>query len=423
MTSRLKIDMRKLIVLSAIAIFGWWAFFNHENNNAHPSLHYTRKHYNRDVTHVHFSLGKSAEARFDHASAIQSYQTALETDPENIVIHDHLGKELELANNVNAALKVYLEAMAISPEFIETRFTHDVISERKKNPELKNLESQSWAGQKLYGKTVYVYAEKGLGDTICFCRFLPELTKRGAHVFFKPQQQLTSYLRDNNLEIEILEHDADVSLLNLDYHVSLLALPHFLGIDLQSLPTPHQYLTADSKRAKIFKQKLFRNNKFNVGIVWQNNSIHDNDHRQSIPLSQFYCLGRVAGVKLFSLQKGFGLKQLEAAPLELGMVNLDRYIKNFEDTAALIQNLDLIITIDSTIVHLAGALGKPVWMLTPHVTDWRWLGYTHNKHTPWYESLRKRQQNQSDNWLRVFDAVRLKLKHKIDKQRRRRLII
>jgi hypothetical protein len=202
-----------------------------------------------------------------------------------------------------------------------------------------------------------------------------------------------------------------------DVHAPLMSLPRLLGTTLATIPAPIPYITADAGLVQRWRAELASFREFNIGIVWQGNPGYAGDRQRSLPLACFEPLARLAGVRLFSLQKGHGSEQLRdvAFPVaDLGP-RLDEANGPFMDTAAVLSCLDLLVTSDTAVLHLAGALGVPVWAALPFVPDWRWL--LDREDCPWYPSARLFRQTAPGDWHGVFarmaeEASRLLAPHK-----------
>lgn len=391
------------IILGSL-LFVWWTFFwDIQDNRAQENLSYPKQLYHKDTSQIYFDLARSAQERKDYSGALKAYHAVLEHCPNSLEAYDNIGIIQECTNNKSQALQTYFKAMHIHPHFNQVRFMHG-----KKLPEHTPAHTEilshkpQWTGQPLTNKTIFIYAENGFGDTINFARFLPALVERGATVLFKPQPTLATLFKQAPLNVTVLGKDDNLENHGIDYHCSLLSLPHLLNTTVKTIPTSQGYLKANADMKELFKNKLFITNKLKVGIVWQGNPELLNDANRSTKLPYFYDIARIPGVQLYSIQKFFDLEALKQIPSDITIVDLDPYIKTFADTAALVANLDLVIAIDSVVAHLAGALGTPVLMLTPYVTDWRWLGYSEGEKNVWYNSMKKFHQDATCTWKPVF---------------------
>jgi len=268
-----------------------------------------------------------------------------------------------------------------------------------------------WAGEPIAGKRILIYCEQGLGDTIQFIRFAPVLQKMHAEIVVKTPKSLIPIISTMGLDA----HD-DVRKLDFDYKVALLSIPRLLGIT--SFAPVCGYLNADPDKVAMWKRFL-PSCGVRVGICWQGNPSASVDSGRSIPLAQFEPLAELDQVHLISLQKGPGVEQIKAFAHRDRLITPDKIDEDgaFIDTAAIIENLDLVVTSDTSIAHLAGALGKPVWIVLKHVPDWRWL--LDRNDSVWYPSARLYRQNRLDDWASVFDKIASDLKRMCDEGRHR----
>ena len=258
-----------------------------------------------------------------------------------------------------------------------------------------------WDGSSLDGRTILVHAEQGLGDTLQFIRYVPSLHQRGGRVILMCQPPLVRLLtRSPGIE-RLLAHGDPVP--EFDVHTPLLSLPRLLGTTLESVPADVPYLEAEPQLVEAWRHRLGSYPGFKVGIVWQGNPKFRLDRLRSIPLAQFAPLARVPGVHLFSLQKGPGAEQLAAVTDRFPVTDLGRRLDDFMDTAAVLKNLDLVISVDTAIAHLAGALGIPVWVALPFAPDWRWL--MGREDSPWYPTMRLFRQTRPGQWEDVFHHI------------------
>lgn len=328
---------------------------------------------------------------------------------------DRQGKELELKGDCNGAFKMYEKGMHINPQFIEARF-RDTQSPDRFDVKKLGLPNNclGWNGQDLTGKSILIYTEMGLGDTIQFCRFIPWLKSKfnAAHVFFRPQAPLLSLMKNANLDSEVLGSDANLAELNIDFYASLLSLPYLFKLNVENIPSKSGYLHADEEKVKFFNQKFFNNSDFKIGICWQGDPNHVNDKNRSLKLSELYKLAKISGVKIYSIQKGYGSEQLNNVPTDVKIVDLGAEIKNFEDTAAIVKNLDVFVGIDTALIHLSGALNKKTILLLSDSVDWRWLCLGNNdiNYNPWYDSLVKIRQKVAGDWSDVIENTMEEIK-------------
>ncbi len=265
------------------------------------------------------------------------------------------------------------------------------------------LESPKWEGQDLRGKTILVHCEQGLGDTIQFVRYLPILQKQGATIVAEVHPPLVSLVAAMPAVSKVVALSSDSPCqLDVDFHVSLLDLPGIFGTTIDSIPGSVPYLKV--ARGKILKwQPRIVSQGLKVGMVWKGSPFHSKDNTRSLELGRLEPLLQFEGIDFFSLQK----PAPEASTVFGTQRNLGSALKDFSDTAAVIALLDLVITVDTAVAHLAGALGKPVWVMLPHLPDWRWMLDRHD--SPWYPGMRLFRQQQPNHWGPVIQRIRQRL--------------
>lgn len=270
-----------------------------------------------------------------------------------------------------------------------------------------------WRGDEdLNGKTVLIYAEQGLGDTIQFCRYTALLAERGARVVLEVQRPLRTLLAEL-AGVDLLLSPGD-ELPGFEFHSPLLSLPLAFGTDMNSIPAPHSYLAADPARVQAWRSRLDAQThgatSRRIGLVWFGNPTLLQDRHRSIPLELLLPLP-APGLQLCSLQKDLrpGDRELLSAHAEI--LHFGDELNDFADTAALIECLDLVISVDTAVAHLAGALGKPVWILQRFSPDFRWL--LERDDSPWYPSARLFRQPQRGDWSSVISAIAEQLQGRV----------
>ena len=264
------------------------------------------------------------------------------------------------------------------------------------------LPGPRWDGSDPRGRTILLWAEQGLGDSIQFVRYAPLLAARGARVLLRCDPQLTGLLQSVQGVERVLAHED--ALPQYDFQVPLMSLPKALGTTLASIPADVPYLSAEPERVQHWRDRLAQDgDTLKVGLAWAGRPTHHNDRQRSIPLSLLAPLAEVKGVRFYSLQKGDAATQAINPPPGMNMVDCADDLIDFSDTAALVQNLDLVIAVDTAIVHLAGALARPVWVLLPSVPDWRWL--LGREDSPWYPTMRLFRQSARGDWPAVVRKV------------------
>lgn len=338
-------------------------------------------------------------------AAIENYLIALNINPNYATACFNLGLSYSKKRDINNAILYYEKALSINPNYIEAYFNLGIayllnkefkkgwqyydcrfINKKAPAPQVKNPKP-IWNGSSLKGKIIYVYHEQGIGDTLQFVRFLPILKAFGAKkVLFKCQAGLETLLKMGIVGVDIVNNSTPDESIEFDTYIPLLSLPRILNINCDNISPNTEYLKADINKVIEYKQKFFNNDKLKIGIFWQGSTEHKTDKERSLSLKNYYPLFDIPNIQLYSLQKGYGIEQLQDLPEGFNVVNLGEHFKDFSDTAAAVENLDLLITIDSAVAHLAGALNKPVWIILSSNLEWRW--FLDEKDTIWYKSAR-----------------------------------
>ena len=266
-----------------------------------------------------------------------------------------------------------------------------------------------WDGAPLDGQAILVHAEQGFGDAVQCVRFLPKIVERGGRVVLQARRPLK----------RLLEHAPGVDAFVTDgepqppiaCRAPLFSLPHHFLSSVEDLPAaPIPYLSADAALCAVWRARLQEvvSEGFRVGVVWSGNVTSEVEQGRSIPLAAFAPLAAIPGVRLVSLQKGDGLEALATAPFPLADLGAPYQAGDFADTAAILAELDLLVSCDTAPVHLAGALGRPVWAAVSSVADWRWL--ERRTDSPWYPTLRLYRQQVFGEWGEVFAQLATKLR-------------
>ncbi|MGD9720318.1 MAG: tetratricopeptide repeat protein [Pirellulales bacterium] len=280
---------------------------------------------------------------------------------------------------------------------------------------LRRLPQPVWDGTPLVDKTLLVHAEQGLGDVIQFVRYLPLVRERCRRVIVETPAQLIPLFRHAGVEglVEQLPQvpGALPSVPACDVQIPLLSLPRVFGTTLETIPAAVPYLYAPEHLVNVWRERLAASPGFKVGIVWQGRPTHRDDRFRSIALTQFAPLAIVPGVRLFSLQRGHGTDQLPGVAGQFEVIDvmsvIDPQAEPFLDLAAIIKSLDLVVACDTSIAHLAGALGAPVWMALATRVDWRWL--VDRSDSPWYPTMRLFRQPTRGDWPAVFRKMAAEL--------------
>jgi hypothetical protein len=317
-----------------------------------------------------------------------AYQKAIEIRPDLSAPHWNLSHVLLLTGNLEAGRKEF-----------EWRLQKDDWLKANSRP----CQVPFWNGSSFAGKTLFVHDEQGLGDTIQFIRYLPMVKSLGGEVIFETQKPLIGLLKGFP-EIDRLVLSSADGLLpqDIDFYAPLLSLPAIFNTTVDTIPNSVPYLHADADK-KSFWQERLNGPEFKVGIVWAGGPKLLNDRNRSCRLENFEPLAKIRGVRVVGIQKGKAEKQIDELPADNEIVNYGPELEDFTDTMGLIENLDLVISVDTAVAHLAGAMGKPVWIILSFSPNWRW--FLKRTDTPWYPSMRVYRQKAKKDWTSVFDRV------------------
>gem|GEM_PF-131103 len=320
--------------------------------------------------------------RFEEAKA--SYHRALEIDPDQPDVRWNLALLLLLSGDLETGFRFY-----------ESRWqcVNTIAPHRANLPQWRGCEP-------IQGKTLLVLAEQGFGDVIQFCRFVPLLRQRGANVVFESPRVLAQLLLSlQGLKAVIIEGQALPY--PIDFQVSILSLPNCLGTRIQTIPASIPYLAPSGSALSGWRQRLASERRPRVGLVWSGSPTHKNDAKRSIALS-FMMRYLPRGISYISLQHQPRSTDREALS-ESDIRQFEEMLSDFNQTAALISNLDLVIAVDTSVAHLAGALGVPTWVMLTDLPDWRWM--INGEHSPWYPSVKLYRQDVSGDWDQVLSQL------------------
>jgi hypothetical protein len=327
-----------------------------------------------------------------------------------------VGLALNDLGHLEDSIAAYQSALAIKPNYAEAHFALSLTLllrgdyldgwreyewrwKREDHARMKReFVRPRWDGSDLDGKTIFLYAEQGDGDSIQFVRYVSKVAKYGGRVVVECQpglQELFSSLEGIDVLIAKGEKIPD-----FDVHASLLSLPHILKTTLETIPAEVPYLRADCR----LLEALVDRERTNIGIVWAGSPVHPKDRERSTQLSRFLDLAGLPDVSLFSLQVGGRRDDLRAMDPGGRLVDLGDHLESYARTAGAIDMLDLVITVDTSVAHLAGAIGTPVWVLLPYAPDFRWM--RGRAESPWYPTMTLFRQEKIGDWPGVFAEVR-----------------
>jgi tetratricopeptide (TPR) repeat protein len=365
--------------------------------------------------------------------AITSFKRALELKPNLSVAHMNMGNALKFKGKVHDAIPYYRDAVKHDSNFVDGHLNlgfaellagnfkegweHFEWRWRSNQLVPRGLPLPDWDGSSLKGKTLLVYGEQGMGDTLHFCRYIPMIKERfGAdRVLLEVRNPLTRLMQSLPGIDEVITYGDTVPVDGIDCMVAIMSLPRLFGTTLGTIPWNGPYFKAEPYRAALWRDQLKQLPPgLLVGICWAGQSrpgrpqADQIDKKRSTTLGSFAPLAKVPGVSWVSLQKGIPRDQVEKPPAGMTIGDWTDIIDDFYDTAALIECLDLVITVDTSVVHLAAGLGKPTWMLSRWDGCWRWMG--NRSDSPWYPTLTQFVQPKPWVWEPVMDTIALALR-------------
>jgi tetratricopeptide (TPR) repeat protein len=363
------------------------------------------------------------QGKLDEAVACQ--RRALELKPDFADAHNNLGVALLSQGKLEEAVACYDRALRWKADCPDAHFNRSLSWLLAGDFQRGWLEYQwrwqtngfrlppfwqpLWDGRPLQGKTILLYVEQGMGDAIQFVRYARHVKQAGARVIVECQKPLVPLLA-GCLGVDELFGEGDY-LPFFDVHTSLLSLPGIFQTSLKTIPAEVPYLFADPGLVEHWRGASKPIGGFKIGIAWRGSPTFRNDRTRSIPLSCFESLAGLPDVRLVSLQKGAGVEELPGVAGRFAVAELGSRLRDFADTAALLVNLDLVVTCDTAVAHLAGALGVPVWVALPLVPDWRWL--LDRDDSPWYPTMRLFRQKRLGDWAGVFHQIKMALSSRL----------
>jgi len=361
-------------------------------------------------------------------AAIPHWEAAIALAPNYHDALNNLGRALQLRGEHARSLEILERAVAANPNDPDSRFLRGLgllaagdfqrgfadyhfrlaCKDIQTALHARTFAQPAWNGEEVAGKTFLIHTEQGMGDTIQFIRYAPLLAERGARVIVECPPDLAALLRSVKGVAEVIARPN--ALPAFDVHATVLDLPRLFGTTLATVPANLPYVAADPVRVEKWREELASDAtavRRRVGLVWSGNPKHANDRNRSIPLRELEPLAALANVTFFNLQKGPAAGQMSDSTLQLKLIDHTARLHDFADTAALIANLDLVMTVDTSVAHLAGALGKPVWVLLPKVADWRWM--LDRGDSPWYPTMRLWRQRVAGEWASVVRQIEAEL--------------
>ena len=377
---------------------------------------------NPDFAPAHINLGIVHERTDNVEAAVAAHRRAISADPNHAMGYANLAIALRNRGDLEEMLEVSHQAVRLAPEHGLTRFNHanfllmcgDLVNgfadyqwgyKYGISEAIPRVAGQEWQGEDFAGKTLLIFAEYGIGDALQFVRYLPMVVARGGSVLLQVQPAIAALLRPMP-DVTVLGRHEPVR--HYDLQLPLMDLPRIFGTALDTIPADIPYLNADPAKVGAWRQALGQHGPLKVGVVWAGSPLHKGDKQRSLSAEAVLPRLVMPGVQLFSLQKeprpadGPVLAELGADVTDLAPL-----LEDFTDTAAAVCALDLVISVDTSVAHLAGALGRPCWILLPYAVDWRWL--RDREDSPWYPSIRLFRQSRQRAWDGVLARVAAEL--------------
>jgi hypothetical protein len=381
-----------------------------------------------DYPEAHNNLGNILRMKSRFMESKACYEKALALQPDYSEAQNNLGNVLKDCGLMGEAIAHYKKSIDVkdNPDYhhnlalallAKGRF-EEGWREYERRWQTKQLSTSfrqftqpQWRGEPAEGKTLFIHCEQGFGDTLQFCRYAPLAKTRGLKVILEVQAPLASLVASLQGIDQVVAHGQDLP--DFDLQCSMLSLPFAFNTRLETIPADIPYLSIPAFAVKAWREKLPEaQDALRVGLVWAGNGLGKTqdfraiDSQRSIAPELLAPLIAVPGVRFYSLQK-----TEPQAPNSFGLIDFMDDCKNFADTAALIANLDLVISVDTAVVHLTGALGKPVWILNRFNSCWRWL--QNRDDSPWYLTLRQFRQSTPGDWKDVIEQVRDELQKRV----------
>jgi len=361
-------------------------------------------------------IALAEQGHFDQA--IFAHQRALQLKPDHAPAHNNLGTALVELGRFDEAIAAFRTALRFQPDYPDARFNASLLlllegdfergwplyesrSDDSRTPK-RDFRQPRWDGGPLNGRRLLLHAEQGFGDAIQFIRYARLLADRGAHVILESPSPLAALLRSAPGISELIATGKPLP--PFDLHVPMLSLPLLFQTTPETIPREIPYLFPDKGLSENWAGRLgAKTSPLRVGLAWAGRSQNARLRKRQIDLESLLPLLSITGVDFFNLQIDDGTAAIQRVHARSRLIDLTAHVRDFADTAALMAHLDLIISVDTAVAHLAGAMGRPVWTLLPFVPDWRWG--LKNEHTPWYPTMRLFRQPSFGDWDTVIQRV------------------
>jgi tetratricopeptide (TPR) repeat protein len=379
---------------------------------------------NPNFADAHSNLGVALVELGQPEQAVRHYREALRIKPDYAEAHSNLGSVFQNGGDVDNAITQFRQAIRSKPNYPDGHNNLAIalllagqLTEgwaeyewrwrlKKQLKHVRPFKQPLWAGEETGDRVLLLHAEQGFGDTLQFCRYAP-LVAVGRRVVLEVQRALVPLLTGMPGVEQVVSYGDPLP--EFDLHCPLLSLPGVLRTTVESIPNTAPYLAANAMAAEAWRERLAVLPGKKVGVVWGGNPAMSADRRRTIELTQLASLASVSGVSFVSLQKGAPAAQAASPPPDFILHDWTAELNDFAATAALVEALDLVIGVDTSVIHLAGALGKPVWLLNRFDCCWRWLRECDN--SAWYPSLRQFRQTTPGGWSDPIARLQRALKN------------
>lgn len=404
-----------------------YAIALHNSNDLDKAMIHYQKAIDSDFNRgqAYLGIGQIYYYKKEFDKALEFYNRAEELNPNDMSIYNSIGNCYYDLANYSESVKNYHKAFEIDPNDMSLQYNYGraliangdfekgwvyfddsrIAIYGHHNLRFPSSIKPKWNGESLENKTIYVYSSAGIGDDIMFVRYLPELYKRGAKVIARPRKEIVDLLRQSNVKAEIIDDSVADADLVFDLQIPFMSLGRAFNSIPGTIPNKEGYLKANPDKIKEFKEKYFNNNLFKLGIVWR-----CQDPDRSADLRFFKNIAKTKGIQIYSLQKEFGEQELSELQKDMGIIDLKEEINDFCDTASLAANMELCISIDTSVLHLIGALGIPAWGLIRFSPYWGWANGNH-----WYNSVKLFRQEHLDRWEEAFAKMEEELIEKVNR--------
>jgi Tfp pilus assembly protein PilF len=378
-----------------------------------------------DYAEVHNNLGTQLYVLKRYEEAIACYHNALSIKPDFAEAHNNLGIVLAALGRHKEAIASYNNALTIKSDYADAHRNKGFASLAMGDfetgwpeyewrwgtahglSEKRSFTQPLWLGSEdIAGKTILLHGEQGLGDTIQFVRYLPLVATMGATVILEVQPGLKTLLGKLMGAEAVFERGEPLP--SFDVHCPLMSLPLAFKTRHATIPANIPYILPDPGRQTEWEKRLHQRGHPRIGIAWSGNPKVKRDRNRSIPLQKLVPLIRKTGLNFYVLQKEIRTEDFELLKSSTSFINYSGQLNDFADTAALMSFMDLVISTDTSLAHLAGAMGKPTWILLAFSADWRWL--LNRQDSPWYPSVRLFRQPKVCDWESVIESVSLECK-------------